>query len=315
MFARHAILLGICLGIAIILLLEGLGLAQSPPPNSRVALVNGEAITLAEVDAAIKQRPALTPPTATQTRQMRLEMITALTDDLLLRQFFRDQGPKINPVEVNKQMAALVAGLKAQNKTFDDYLHELHQTEAQVKANVLLMLQLDRYVSEHTTEAEMKRYYEQNKEYFDKVMVRTSHIVLRIAANAPESERTAAKQKLQALREEILAGRLDFAKAAKENSQCPSAPQGGDIGFIYRKYQNVDEAYAKAAFALKVGEISDVVASEYGYHLIKATERNEGQPTKYEQSIDIVRDCYAEDLRMSLLNQLRKQAKVQITLP
>jgi len=248
-------------------------------------------------------------------RQLRLEMVTVLVDDLLLRQFFRDHGPKIDPVDIKKQMGALEAGLKAQNKSLNDYFRELNQTEAQVRANMLVMLQLDRYVADRATEADMKSYYELNKEYFDKVMVRTSHIVIRVASNAAETERAAAKQKLQALREEILAGRLDFAKAAKENSQCPSAPKGGDIGFIYRKYENVDEAYAKAAFALKVGEISDVVASEFGYHLIKVTDRNEGQPTKYEQSVDVVRDCYVEDLRVSLLNQLRKQAKVQITLP
>jgi parvulin-like peptidyl-prolyl isomerase len=316
MFARHAVLIGICLGIAIILLLEGLGLAQSPPPNSRVALVNGEAITLAEVDAAIKQRPAqLTPPTAAQMRQLRLEMATVMVDDLVLRQFFREHGAKIDPIEINKQMAALEAGLKAQNKTLNDYFRDMNQTEAQVRANMLLLLQLDRYVIDRTTEADMKKYFELNKDYFDKVMVRTSHIVIRIASNASEPERTAAKQKLQTLRGEILAGQLDFAKAAQTHSQCPSAPKGGDIGFIYRKFQNVDEAYAKAAFAMKAGEISDVVESEFGYHLIKVTERNEGKPTTYEQSADVVRDCYAEDLRITLLNQLRKQAKVQITLP
>ena len=316
MLPARPILFGISLGVVVILLLESFGLAAPVSPNTRVATVNGEIITLAEVDGTIKQRPApLSAPTVGQERQMRLEVLTVLIDDMLLKQFLRDHGPKIDVAEVNKQFAALEAGLKAQKRTLGDYLRELSQTEAQVRSNLTTMLQLDRYVKDHSNEADMKKYYETNKDYFDKTMVRTSHIVLRLPSNASEADRAAAKQKLQSLRADILAGRRDFAKAALELSQCPSASKGGDIGFIERKFQNVEEAYAKAAFSLKVGDISEVVETDFGCHLIKMTERKEGTPTKYEQSVDIVRDCYAEDLRIALLNQLRKNAKVEITLP
>ncbi|MCE9532971.1 MAG: peptidyl-prolyl cis-trans isomerase, partial [Planctomycetes bacterium] len=98
-------------------------------------------------------------------------------------------------------------------------------------------------------------------------------------------------------------------------SHCPSAPKGGDIGYMFRKFQNIDETYAKVAFGMKIGELSDVVETDFGMHLIKVTDRTEGKPTKYEQCVEDVRDSYAEELRVALLNQLRKKSKVEVTLP
>jgi parvulin-like peptidyl-prolyl isomerase len=311
-------LLGISVGIVIIVLLESLGLAQSakPPADVRVALVNGEAIGLSEVDAILKQRPApLAAPTPAQLRQLRLEMVSALIDDLLVRQFMRDHGPKVDSAEVTRQFTALEASLQEKGKSIADYLKENGQTEAQMKASMLMLLQLDCYVRQNTAEADLKRYWEANRDHFDKSSVRTSHIVIRLSNPATPGEREKARQKLQALRAELFAGKIDFATAARQFSQCTSAPKGGDIGFICHKFQNVDEAYAKAAFALKPNEVSDVIETELGMHLIKVTERKNGTPSKFEKCIEDVRESYAEELRIALLNQLRKKAKVEITLP
>ncbi len=309
--------------VVVILALASPAFGAAPPANAAAAIVNGEPIPLAEVDSIIQERLANDPsrpapvssPTPAQQRQWRLEVVGYMIDEALIRQYMRDHGSHVDASEVNKQFAALLAGLKAQNKKLSEFLREQHQTEAQVRANMTIQLQLDRYVKERTNEADMRKYYEANKDYFDKNMVRTSHIVIRVASNAPPAERAAAKQKLQAARADILAGRLSFAKAAQDVSQSPSAGKGGDIGFIYRKFQDVEEAYARVAFSMKVGEISDVVETEFGCHLILVTDRKEGTPTKYEQSLDVVRDCYAEDLRITLVNQLRRQAKVQILVP
>ena len=316
-FAR-ALLMGLGFGIVVILFLEGFGLAQVARPAAavRVAQVNGDSIFLEEVDALLAQRTTpLTPPTVSQIRQMRFEVLAALIDDLLIRQFMREHGPKVDAAEIDKQIAALETSLKAQGKSLAEYLRELNQTTQQLRASMLMLHQLDRYVKERSSEADLKKYFEANQAYFEKVSVRSSHIVIRLPENATAGEKEKARQKLLALRADIVSGKLDFARAAKENSQCPSAAKGGDIGPILRKFQYVEEAYAKAAFALKVGEISDVVETESGVHLIKVVERSEGKPTKFEQCIDDVRDCYAEDLRVDLLNQLRAKSKVEITLP
>lgn len=184
---RHefAMWIGVNIGIAVILVLKGVGLAQSPAPvvNPRIALVNGDAITLAEVDAVLKARPAaLQSQSAMQLRQQRTDMLSAMTDDLLLRQFFRTQSAKIEPSDIKRMSTSLETSLKAQNKTMADYCREVGQTPEQIQANMVMLLQLDQYVKSRTSNDEMKKYFEANKDYFDKTTVRTSHIVIRTGA-------------------------------------------------------------------------------------------------------------------------------------
>ena len=85
----------------------------------------------------------------------------------------------------------------------------------------------------------------------------------------------------------------------------------GDIGYFPRKWA-VDESFAKAAFALHKDEISDVVQSSFGLHLIKVTDRKAGQPSNFDKVKDEVRRIAAEEMRQALLEQLRQTAKVDV---
>jgi peptidyl-prolyl cis-trans isomerase C len=300
-------------GAALLALLAGRAAAQAPA-NKPAAVVNGEPISMAEVEAFIKaQGPTPTPVTEVQRRQMQREVVAMLIDDLLMQQYLRQYGPRIDPADVNKQVAELEAGLKKQNKALADFLKDSNQTEAQLRGNIVKVLQWRAYATTKLTEADCKRYFDENREFFDRVMVRASHIVLRVGPSTSEAERQAARIKLLTLRQDVLTGKIDFAEAAKKFSQCPSAPEGGDIGLFPRKMM-VEEPFAKAAFALKVGEISDVVQTEYGLHIIKVTDRKAGQPADYEKIKDDVREICTEEMRLNMLGQLRKTSKIDINL-
>ena len=138
--------------------------------------------------------------------------------------------------------------------------------------------------------------------------------MLRVASSASPGEREQVRGRLQTLRQEIVSGKIDFAEAAKKYSQCTSAPNGGDVGYFPRKLA-VEEAFAKAAFALKVGDISDVVETDYGMHLVKVTDRKPGQPSDYTKIKDEVRELCIEEMRLAVLAQQRKTAHVEIYLP
>ncbi len=71
----------------------------------------------------------------------------------------------------------------------------------------------------------------------------------------------------------------------------------------------------RTAFAMKIGALSDIVETDFGFHLIEVTDRKEGKPTKYEDCLDEVRDSCKEELRQELLKEQRKKAKIEITLP
>jgi peptidyl-prolyl cis-trans isomerase C len=298
---------------AVLAILAGGGRSQAPAKPA--AVVNGEAITFAEVEAVLKRHgPTPTPLTEAQRRTMQEEVVNLLIDDVIMRQFLRKNGPRIDPAELNKRLAELATGLQKEGKTLQDFYKETGQDENQVRTSLLNMLQWAAYAKDKVGEAEVKRYYDENKEVFDEVQVRASHIVLRVAANAPDAERQAAAARLRALRQEIVAGKLDFAEAAKKNSQCPTAPGGGDVGYFPRKWV-VEEPFAKAAFALKVGDVSDVVTTDYGVHLIKVTDRKPGQPSDYAKTKEKVREICVEEMRLALVEQQRKASQITINLP
>jgi peptidyl-prolyl cis-trans isomerase C len=280
-----------------------------------VATVNGEAIPRAELDAVLSQRPpVVTPLTAGQQRELQQEALSVLIDERLMRQFLTKNAPPVNKDEVDRQVAALQRGLATQGKPLDDYLKDSHQTMEQLRASIGLMQQWNAYAAKMLTADAMKKYHAEYRDFFDKTTLRVSHIVLRVAPDAPTAEKQAAQQKLAAIRADIVSKKITFAEAATKNSQCPSAPRGGDLDFIARKWM-VEEPFAKAAFALKVGELSEIVQTDFGMHLILATDRKPGTPATFEAVAEEVRECMLEDLRQTTLRDLRRTAKVDVKLP
>lgn len=117
---------------------------------------------------------------------------------------------------------------------------------------------------------EVRAYYEQNKaRYATAEQRRASHILITVDEGASDADKSAARDKALALRDKI-AGGADFAELAKAESQDPgSAPSGGDLGYFSASM--MVKPFADAAFALKEGEVSQVVETEFGYHVIKLT--------------------------------------------
>jgi peptidyl-prolyl cis-trans isomerase C len=305
------------IGIPLVFLLVVCGaLPAETKPQNVAATVNGEVIRLDEVDAALKRAvPVDAPLTAAQSKRLRAEILDELIDERLLAQFLDRSGPKIPPADIERTMQGLTASLRKRKQTLADHLREIGQTEEQVRAQWTRILQLQKLIDARATDAELRKYFEEHKSAFDNTMVRASHIVVRLGPTATPADRIAAAEKLAKLKESIVRKELDFAAAAKKHSICPSARLGGDLGFLTRKDSIVDEAVAAAAFALKVGDVSEPVESEDGLHLVMATERKAGTPTTFERVADRVRDLYAEDVRRSILRKLRSDAAIQISLP
>ncbi len=290
---------------------------DAPPPAAppAVATVNGEPITLAEVDAVIGRRPAGVALPAAALRELRAEAASDLVDELLLKQFLRKHGPAVEAAEIDRHFKALAESLAKQGKTPADFFREAGQTEAQARESLATTLQLSRYVAGRVTDEQLKQYHAANRDHFDRVEVRVSHVVLRVGKDAPPAEREAARRKLVALKADVAAKLITFADAARKHSHCPSAPEGGDLGPLVRKGTGLDEAFCKAAFALPVGEVSDVVETGHGLHLLLVTARKPGTPSAFEACAGEVRESFADEFRTDLVAKLRKQARVSITLP
>ncbi|MGL6095901.1 MAG: peptidylprolyl isomerase, partial [Fimbriiglobus sp.] len=308
----HFVVLAVFLGIG-----SHVGSADpAPAPTNVAATVNGEVIRLDEVDALIRRRPVVDGPlTAAQAHDLRLAVTNDLIDDLLLAQFLRQHGPAVEPAEIDQKLRAMAEGLRRQGRTLADFAREMNRTEAQFRAAWTAAVQFEKLIDAKATDDELRKYHAGYRDFFDRVSVKAAQIVIRVGPASPPGEWAAARQKLAAVRAEIAGGKRSFADAAQKFSVDPSASAGGDVGWIARKDTVVDEAFARAAFALKVGEISAPTDAAAGVCLIRVSERKAGTPAEFEKVREDVRDCYADDVRQNLLGHLRKTAIVQVSVP
>jgi peptidyl-prolyl cis-trans isomerase C len=164
------------------------------------------------------------------------------------------------------------------------------------------------------TDADVKTFYDQNPDKFKRPeQVRASHILF------PTEGDTAAKQKARAKAETILKeakGGKDFAALAKQHSSDGSASQGGDLGF-FDKDRMVPE-FSKVAFALQPGQISDIVESQFGYHIIKVTDRKAPETIALDEVAPQVKQYLTQQRRKertdAFVKQLRSKAKIEVLI-
>ncbi len=301
--------------VLIMALLGNAALAKNPPSAEKpVALVNGEPISREDFEQALKRLPP-SPVALTETQQkaLRMNVLGMLADELLLKQFLRKHAGAPEPAAIEQCVAKIEAGQKAKGRTLQDFCRENGHTEERLRADMAALVQWHKYLDQRITETELRRYYTDNKDVFDGVSIRASHILLIVPSGSDEKTHQAKQEKLRSIRMAIVGG-LDFADAAKRHSQDPSGANGGDVGFFPPPGSDPDP-FLRTASALKAGQMSDVIKTEYGYHLIKVTERKPGKPSTFDEMKAAVRDVYADELKIQIINEQRKTAKIEVNLP
>lgn len=171
---------------------------------------------------------------------------------------------------------------------------------------VLLINELQSSIidSVEVSDAEIEEYYNNNKaEFTVEEQVQASHILVEDEATAKE------------ILDKLNSG-SDYAELAKEYSIDGSASQGGNLGFFPRG--RMVKPFEEAAFALEVGEISGIVKTDFGYHIIMVTDRQEAGTISLEESRDNIRDTLLHQKQMETLRnyliELRENAVVEILL-
>ncbi|MBM4069827.1 MAG: hypothetical protein FJ271_12870 [Planctomycetes bacterium] len=289
--------------------------AQQFPPGKPAAVVNGEPILFSDLKALMDDRPSPVPVPKQQEEAMAKAALEVIIEDQIMRQFLRKTVAPIPAADVNKELASLGEVLKKQNKTYEQFLRETKQTDEVLRKDIASRLQWKAFLKARINDSMCKKYYDDNKIFFDKVTVRASHILVKLNPNASQAEKQGAYNKIMAIRQEIVAKKIDFGEAAKRYSDCPSKDKLGDIGYFPYKFVVV-EPFARAAFSLPLHEVSNVVATDFGYHLIKVTDRTKGEASNFEQIKEGIREVYAQDVDLysNIISEQRKTAKVEVYL-
>lgn len=145
------------------------------------------------------------------------------------------------------------------------------------------------------SDADLHKFYEDNAARFrTEAQVRVSHIFIEAPRSASAADKAAAKAKADKLLADVKAHPDQFAQIAEKNSQdAPSAAKGGDLGYVTRGSTAGGPAFDDAAFALKSGEVSNVVESDLGFHILKATDVKPAAVKPFDE----VKDSIATELK------------------
>lgn len=202
-----------------------------------------------------------------------------------------------------QQLAFRASDYVSQVKVTDDMLKSYYEKSnqfnvpEQVKAEYVV-LTADPLASQiNVSDADIKSYYEQNsKQYGTEEQRRASHILIGVNKDASDADKAAAKAKAEKLLASLRKNPAEFAKLAKENSvDTGSAERGGDLGFFGKG--TMVKSFEDAAYKLKQDEVSDLVQSDYGFHIIKVTAIKPAAIKPLEQ----VKNEIASDIRKQLV--------------
>jgi peptidyl-prolyl cis-trans isomerase C len=167
------------------------------------------------------------------------------------------------------------------------------------------------------SDAEAKDFYTKNpNEFKQEETVRASHVLIKVDPGADAAAKAKAKATIDSVLKKAKAGQ-DFARLAREYSQDEgSAAQGGDLDY-FPKGRMVPE-FSNAAFAMQPGQISDVVTSQFGYHVIKVTERKPGRVVPFEEAVPQIKQFLErqkkQDKQNAFVDGLKKKSKIEVLI-
>ncbi len=302
--------------------------SAKPDEDKVVLTVNGVPVKSGEVESRVdgtmkkqmgRMRPG-TPPDA--LKGMRERMRQNVVEGLIIEELI-DQEVKKRKIEVaEKEVEGVLQDILTKNKmTLEQFKEQLStmgvtlemvRDQLKRQSGLLKLLELEMKAANEpfeATDAEAKKYYDANQKRFGE-SVRASHILIK-ADMKDEAAKAEAMKKIEDLLKRARAGE-DFAELAKQYSEDPgSKAKGGEYVFGRGK---MTPPFEQAAFSLEVGQISDVVETTYGYHIIKLSEKIPGKSFD-DAKADIVKNLGEQKKsaywRTKLMPRLKSEAKLE----
>jgi len=190
------------------------------------------------------------------------------------------------PEEVDKELEAIKSQFP-DAEAFEKTIAEKGVTIEKIRENIVMQLAMRDMLAQEVekdvsiSRSEIEKFYNDNPTYFKtEEAIKASHILVKVEEGADEKTVEEARKKIEAILKEVKDGG-DFAEIAKKSSEGPTGPSGGDLGY-FGSGQMV-KPFEDAALALNVGEVSGVVKTRFGFHVIKLTDKKEGGITPFSE--------------------------------
>lgn len=304
------------------LVLISLPACSQESKGTTVLKVNDSVITKPVLDRTVKTllaRDGVKQPTQEQLKKASDAALEQLTFAELLYQ----EGKKLQikdldqMVETNYQKNR--AGFPTQ-AAYEEALKSNGMSDKEVREAMRKEIVVNHFVEQQffqkasVSDEEVRKFYDDNKDkLFNKgERLSASHILVSVDQKGAPQDKQKAKEKAEALLKRVNTGE-DFATVATKESTCPSRAVGGKLG-VFGKGQMVPP-FEKAAYALKKGEISPVVESEFGYHIIKLDDRIPQGSEKFEDNkekiVQFLKQQKTRQAAVDYVAQLRSKAKIE----
>jgi peptidyl-prolyl cis-trans isomerase C len=287
-----------------------------------VARVNGENITKADFETAVKNVEARAgePVPADQRDRIYRGLLDQLIGYKLLEQETKARKVQVPQTDIDARVAEIQKQFPNED-AFKKALQEQHVTVDQLKSDARSDMAVDKLITDAIAAKvavkpeDVQAFYKANQDHFKQGdRVRASHILITVPQNADAATKAQARAKAEDLLKQIKAGK-DFAELAKANSQDPgSAPNGGDLGYFAQG--DMVGPFNDVAFSLKPGQVSDVVETQFGFHIIKVVDKQAGTTVPFDQAKGQIEQYLQQQNRQreteAFVAGLRSKGKVEI---
>ena len=286
-----------------------------------VAIVNGEIITLSELERYRSKLREGSEATGNpwekraKVLESRREILDRLIEEKLVDQQCKKWAIKVSERDIDmaiedvKRLNAITdeqlkMALMADGLSWEDYRQQLREEIKRAKLVSRIIRQ------EFTVDQEgLKKFYIEHIERFKEPdQIRASHILIRIPQDADDLLVEALRHKCETISERLRRGE-DFGELALLYSGDASAKSGGDLGF-FKKGELLPE-FERCTFNLQTGQLSSIVRTKIGFHIIKVTGRKEGSVIPYEEVKEKVKNQYIEEESSRLYEAWLKKVKAE----
>ncbi|HUV77042.1 MAG TPA: peptidylprolyl isomerase [Desulfobacterales bacterium] len=266
--------------------------AEKKIPDGEVATVDGVTITQDDFDkemARVRSQFARSGRSLKESQlpDIKNRVLETLVNRELLYQESQNKGVKVEDAEVNQQVDILKKRFPNEDE-FKAALLEMKISEAELKSQIRKGIAIQQFVDKDlvqdvkVSQKEVEDFYKNNPDMFNQSeQVKASHILIKVDTKADKSAKDQANKKIKEIQKKLEDGE-DFVALAKEYSEGPSNVNGGDLGYFERG--RMVKPFEDVAFKLKPGEVSDMVETPFGYHLIKVVDKKPESVVSYENA-------------------------------
>jgi len=305
----------------------GLGTAalaqEKKAAPEKAASVNGSIITMKQLErelTQVQQRLAGQGRQITESElvEIKKDLLESLINRELIYQECRRQKISAKESEVMEQYDGLKKRFPSE-AGFNQALQQMNISEAEIKQQIRQELELKAFIDKNYSlkisvpETDVRAYYDNHPDFFKQPeKIRASHILIKVDSQADSLQKAQARQQMEQVQQKLDAGE-DFGTLAKSFSQGPSSSKNGDLGYFGRG--QMVKSFEDAAFTLKPGEVSGIVETDFGYHLIKVFDKKPEAMAPFDQVKGKIEQYLKQDaIRKEtgeLIEKLKQEAVVQ----